>query len=97
MMDINKWTAKQCGLSNENGEYWDITDARCRELFWDWWIKQCRGRKRTSRTELFSFETRASSPEYKVGACSYDLTGYSHASLGASEVECIEAIMKADD
>ena len=88
---VNEWTAEACGTTVGKNPYddsgglytanhpflWTIEDARCREIFCNWWLAQAEGRT----VILYNNEA-----EY------FENYGDDIVANGANETDCIVAM-----
>jgi hypothetical protein len=99
-MDIDKWTAEKCGVNvlvieatdeiiwNPSAnifQIWTMQDARCREIFWAWWLKEMAGRK-----DAWFDKPNGS---YMIKVIDRIFYGYR---IAEAEIACITAIMEAE-
>lgn len=91
--ELNKWSAEVCGvdihseIKFKGQRYaWDLEDARCREIFRNWWLNDESNRKVSFTKDNCFYEQPDST----------DGRGFESVAIEPTEIACIVAIMEAE-
>ena len=85
------WPTPKGSIGCHERSEWTLSDARCRAVFWEWWLMNNKGYTKMVRTDLDAYVVVVQ----KGTDITTSLNGYKK-SLESAEIACIQAIKDAE-